>query len=95
MNYSIFAFGFTVALIAVMVVLLIRLSVKTKLESWGYDLTRETHTLLRDTNLKLDSIKYQQERLHSALERLQSAASTHTNALNGLHARLSRSKTAV
>ena len=95
MNYYTFFNGIVITLIAVMVVLLIRLWMKTKLESWGYDLTRETHTLLRDTNLKLDSIKYQQERLHSGLERLQSAASTHTNALNGLHARLSRSKTAV
>ena len=95
MNYYTFFNGIVITLIAVMVVLLIRLWVKTKLESWGYNLTRETKALLRDTNLKLDSIKYQQERLLSALERLQSASSTQTSALNGLHARLSQSKTAV
>jgi hypothetical protein len=95
MNYSAFVLGFAMALIAVMVVLLIRLSVKTKLDSWGYELTRQTHNQLRDTNLKLDSIKYQQERLLSGLERLQSAASTQTSTLNDLRSRLSQSKTAV
>jgi len=95
MNYDAFIGGFAIALIVVMVVLLIRLSVKTKLERWGYELTRETHTLLRETHLKLDSIKYQQEHLLAGLERLHSAASTQTTTLNDLHARLCRSKTAV
>jgi hypothetical protein len=79
MTSYIFLSGLLTALIAVMVFLLIRLWIKTKLERWGYELTRETHTLLRDSNLKLDSIKYQQERLLSGLERLETTARTQTH----------------
>ena len=90
MNYYAFIDGIVIALIAVMVVLLIRLWIKPKLESWSYHLTRQTHSLLRDTNLRLDAIKYQQERLLSALETLERTARTQTTTLNAL-----RSKTAV
>jgi hypothetical protein len=88
MNYA-FVGGFLLALIAVMVFLLIRLWAKDRLERWGYDLTRETNNLLRESSLKLDSIKYQQERLLSVLERLERAASHQTSTLNDLGSRLS------
>jgi hypothetical protein len=76
MTYAVFVAGFAIALIAVMVVLGIRLWIKTTLQSWSYDLTRETHNRLRDINLKLDSIHYQQDRLCSGLERLERTART-------------------
>jgi hypothetical protein len=95
MTYYAFVDGIGIALIAVMVFLIIRLWVKTTLQSWGYDLTRETHNRLRDTNLKLESIKYQQERLLSGLERLESTACTQITRLDELHSRLSQPKTAV
>jgi hypothetical protein len=60
MNYT-FVGGFFLALIVVMVFLLIRLWAKDKLERWGYELTRETHNHLRDSNFKLDSIQREQE----------------------------------
>jgi len=94
MNYA-FIGGFFLALIVVMVFLLIRLWAKDKLERWGYELTRETHNSLRDTSLKLDSIKHQQDRLLSALEGLERTASHQTSTLNDLGSRLSQSKTAV
>ena len=90
-----FVGGFTIALIAVMVFLLIRLWAKDKLERWGYELTRETHSHLRETHLKLDSIKYQQERLLSKLERLEDTTNTQTSTLNYLRSRLSQPKSAV
>ena len=95
MTYSAFIDGIVLALIVVLVFVGLRLWVKTTLQSWGYELTRETHNRLRDINLKLDSIQYQQERLLSGLERLHSAASTQASTLNELQARLSHSKTAV
>jgi uncharacterized protein YlxW (UPF0749 family) len=96
MNYDVFFAGFAIALIAVMVILVIRLWVKATLRSWGYDLVRETHTLLRDTNLKLDSIQYQQERLLTGLERLErTAARTQTSTLDELQSRLSKLEPAV
>jgi hypothetical protein len=94
MNYA-FVGGVVIALIAVIVVLIIRFWAKDKLERWGYDLTRETNNLLRETGLKLDSIKYQQERLLSTLERLERTASQQTSTLNDLGSRLSQPKTAV
>jgi len=94
MNYA-FVGGVLIALIAVIVFLIIRLWAKDKLERWGYDLTRETNNLLRESSLKLDTIKYQQERLLSALERLERSASQQTSTLNDLGSRLSSSKTAV
>ena len=94
MNYA-FVGGVLIALTAVIVVLIIRLWAKVKLERWGYDLTRETNNLLRETSLKLDSIKYQQERLLSGLERLERTASQQTSTLNDLGSRLFQSKTAV
>jgi hypothetical protein len=94
MNYA-FVGGFFIALIAVMVLLLIRLWAKDKLERWGYELTRETHNHLRETHLKLDSLKYQQERLLSKLERLENTASTQTSTLNDLRSRLSQPKSAA
>ena len=95
MTYYAFVDGIGIALIAVMVFLVIRLWVKTKLEGWGYELTRETHNRLREINLKLDSIQYQQERLLSVLERLERTARTQTSTLDELHARLSQPKTAA
>ena len=87
MNYA-FVGGVLIALTAVVVFLIIRLWAKDRLERWGYDLTRETHNQLRETSLKLDSIKYQQERLLSGLERLERTASHQTNTLNDLGSRL-------
>lgn len=79
-----------------MVVRVIRVWVKAILQSWGYDLTRESPTLLRDTSLKLDSIKYQQKRLLSRLERLErTTTSTQTSTLNDLCSRLSKLETTV
>ena len=75
MNYA-FVSGVLIALTAVVVLLIIRFWAKDRLERWGYDLTRETNNLLRDTSLKLDTIKHQQDRLLSALERLERTAST-------------------
>ena len=95
MNYDAFVGGFVIALLIVMVILLIRLWVNNKLERWGYEFTRETHNLLRDSNLKLDSIKYQQERLLSGLDRLESTARTHTSTLNDLRSHLSQPKSAA
>ena len=80
--------GIGIALIAVMVSLLIRLWIKTKLERWGYGLTRETHNLLRDAGLKLDSIQHEQQHLLSRLERLE-------RAINELGSRLSQPKSAA
>jgi hypothetical protein len=94
MNYA-FVGGVLLALTAVIVVLIIRLWAKDRLERWGYDLSRETNNLLRETSLKLDSIKYQQERLLSGLERLERSTSQQTSTLNDLGSRISRSKTAV
>ena len=87
MNYT-FVGGVLIALTAVIVVLIIRLWAKVKLERWGYDLTRETNNLLRETSLKLDSINHQQDRLLSALERLERIASHQTSTLNDLGSRL-------
>ena len=94
MNFA-FVGGVLIALTAVIVVLIIRLWAKDKLERWGYDLTRETNNLLRESSLKLDTIKHQQDRLLSALERLERTASHPTNTLNDLGSRLSQPKTAV
>jgi hypothetical protein len=95
MNYSIFAFGFTMALIAVMVVLLIRLWAKTNLQSWGYDLTRETHSQLRDTHFKLDAIQREQQRLLSRLDSLDRASDKQLSKLSELSAHLSSPKSAA
>ena len=95
MNYDVFFTGFAIALIAVMLVLAIRLRIKATLQSWGYDLTRETHNRLRDINLKLDSIQHQQERLLSGLERLERTTSTQTGTFNDLRSRLSKLETTV
>ena len=91
MNYPIFVLGFTMALIAVMVVLLIRLWAKTNLQSWGYELTRETHHQLRDAQFKLDSIQREQQRLLSRLDSLDRATDTQLRKLNELYARLPQS----
>ena len=91
MTYAVFFAGFAIALIAVMVVLVIRLWVKAAMQSWSSDLTRDIHNRLRDIHLKLDSLHYQQERLLSGLERLERTAST----LNDLRSRLSKLETAV
>ena len=88
MTYSAFIDGIVLALIVVLVFVGLRLWVKTTLQSWGYELTRETHNRLRDINLKLDSIQYQQERLLSGLER-------QDQTLNELRSRLSQPRTAV
>jgi hypothetical protein len=74
MNYA-FVSGVLIALTAVVVLLILRFWAKDRLERWGYDLTRETNNQLRETSLKLDSIKHQQDRLLSALERLERTVS--------------------
>lgn len=95
MTYSAFIDGIVLALIVVLVFVGLRLWVKTTLQSWGYELTRETHNRLRDINLKLDSIQYQQERLFSGLERLERTVRTQTSTLDQLQARFSQPRTAV
>ena len=91
MNYA-FVGGFFMALIAVMVFLLTRLWAQDKLERWGYDLMRETHTHLRDTHFKLDSIQREQQRLLSRLDRLDRANDTQLTKINQLSARISSYK---
>ena len=95
MNYPIFVLGFTMALIAVMIFLLIRLWAKTNLQSWGYELTRETHNQLRDAHFKLDAIQREQQRLLSRLDTLDRASNTQLLKLNELNARLSQPKSAA
>lgn len=85
MNYSIFVFGFTMALLAVMIVVLIRLWAKDKLERWGYELTRETYNQLRDTHCKLDEIQRQQQRLLSRLDSVDRACDTQIRKLNEIY----------
>jgi len=92
MNHSAFVLGFAMALLAVMILLLIRLWTKDKLERWGYELTRETHKQLRDTQFKLDAIQREQQRLLSRLDGLDRASDTQVLKLNQLNARLSQPK---
>ena len=76
MNYEVFFAGFSMAVLAILLLIVLWLWAKAMLERWSYHLMQESHTRLRDINLKLDSIKYQQERLLSALERLERTART-------------------
>ena len=49
---------------------------KAKLERWTYELNRETHNCLRETDMKLGSLQRGQERLLSQLERLERRTGT-------------------
>jgi hypothetical protein len=89
MKYSTFVFGFTMALLVVMMFLLIRLWAKDKLERWGYELTRETHNQLRDSQYKLDAIQREQQRLLSRLDQLDQANDRQLSKLTELRAHLS------
>ena len=88
MNHSAFVLGFAMALLAVMILLLIRLWTKDKLERWGDELTRETHKQLRDAQFKLDSIQREQQRVLSRLDGLDRASNTQILKLNQLNDRL-------
>ena len=69
-------YGFFAAVFAFMLLSVIWMLAKAKLEQWAYGLNRETHNRLRETELKLDSIQRGQERLLSQLERLERRSST-------------------
>jgi hypothetical protein len=64
-------YGFFAAVTAIMLLSVIWSLAKVKLERWTYDLNRETHNRLRETDRKLDSIQRGQERLLSQLERME------------------------
>lgn len=78
-----------------MVIRLVRLWAKDKLERWGYELTRETHNQLRDAQFKLDSMQREQQRVLSRLDSLDRASDTQIIKLDELNARLSQPKAAV
>ena len=69
-------YGFFTAVFALMLLTLIGNLAKAKLERWSYDLNRETHNRLHETELKLDSLQRGQERLLSQLERMERRSST-------------------
>jgi hypothetical protein len=69
-------YGFFAAAFSIMLLFLIWLLAKAKLERWGYDLNRETHSQLREAQTKLDSIERGQERLLAQLERLTKTVTT-------------------
>jgi hypothetical protein len=64
-------YGFFAAVTAIMLLSVIWSLAKAKLDRWAYDLNRETHNRLRETDRKLDSIQRGQERLLSQLERME------------------------
>ena len=69
-------YGFFAAVIAFMLLAVIGSHVKATLERWTYELNRETHNRLRETDMKLSSIQRGQERLLSQLERLERRTGT-------------------
>ena len=69
-------YGFFAAVIAIMLLSVIWSLAKAKLERWTYELNRETHNRLRETDMKLGSIQRGQERLLSQLERLERRTGT-------------------
>ena len=69
-------YGFFAAVIALMLLSVIWSLTKAKLERWTYELNRETHNRLRETDMKLGSIQRGQERLLSQLERLERRTGT-------------------
>ena len=87
--------GFMVAVFVILVFAVIWQVAKAKLQSWTYDLNRETHSRLFDAHLKLDSIVRGQERLQSRLERLEPAVDTQRSTVSDLRARLSSPGTAA
>ena len=88
MNHSAFVLGFAMALLAVMILLLIRLWTKDKLERWGYELTRETHSRLQQIELKMDS-------LLRAVDRLERTGNTLAKTVNELRPGAAEGKTAA
>ena len=91
MTYAIFVAGFMLAIIVILVLSTIWQLAKSSLLRWSYGLMLETNTRLYDTNLKLESIQHQQERLLSGLERLErTVAHTQTSTLDELGSRLSK-----
>ena len=69
-------YGFFAAVTAIMLLSVIWSLAKVKLERWTYDLNRETHNRLSETDRKLDSIQRGQERLLSQLERMERRTGT-------------------
>ena len=69
-------YGFFAAVTAIMLLSVIWSLAKAKLDRWAYDLNRETHNRLRETDRKLDSIQRGQERLLSQLERMERRTGT-------------------
>jgi hypothetical protein len=69
-------YGFFAAVTAIMLLSVIWSLAKVKLERWTYDLNRETHNRLRETDMKIDSIQRGQERLLSQLERMERRTGT-------------------
>ena len=88
MNYDVFFAGFSMAVVAILLLTVLRLWAKAVLERWSDHLMQESHTRLRESALKLDAIQREQERLLSRLERLE-------RALNELGSRLAHPKNAA
>ena len=86
--------GFLAALIVMLVFAIIWQVAQAKLDRWAYDLNRETHRRLLDTQLRLETVVRGQERLQSQLERLQRAVDTQRSTVGDLRARLSSPGTA-
>jgi hypothetical protein len=87
MNYAVFFGGFTMAVLAILLLITLWIWAKAVLEGWSYNLMRESHARLREAGEKLDLIQRDQERLLSRLERLE-------RAINELGSRLSQPKSA-
>jgi hypothetical protein len=77
MIYAAFS-GFMTAILVILVLAVIWQWAKGSLHSWSDDLTRETLNRLRESELKLDSIRRNQERMLLWLERWERAAYTHS-----------------
>lgn len=88
MTYYAFIDGIVLALIAVLVVLLIRLWVKERLKRWGRELTQETHSRLQQIELKLDS-------LLQGLDRLERTSTALTKTVDKLRPGAAEGKTAA
>ena len=87
--------GFLAAVFVILSLAVIWQVIQAKLQRWGYDLNRETHSRLFDAHLKLDSIARGQERLQSQLQRLERAVDTQRSTVSDLRARLSGPGTAL
>ena len=63
--------GFLIAVVLFLLFATLWIWAKSTLQHWSYNLNRETHSRLGETELKLDAIERGQQRLLSQLERLE------------------------